>query len=540
MLARVACQLESIFGTEFAIVDAAQGELVRAAPGALPPEAALRLAADLQTPDTVGVHFSGDGSPFCVLHLPLKPVLDESLVAVAPFVIRYVASGEDLTAAAERLGISARELSDWISRQEIWTAASLRRLGQVTIKQLAGEAQVSSLRRQIDNLADRLAATHEEISLLYAVTERMANSDSVEDLLSMMMTWLSDMLPARGIAVQLDEESEAQVGGKPDSRILVCGACPLNEDRLRQLFQQCGRLSESEPLVVDGQSAWAGKAQFPSVRQLILVPLNSNRQRFGYIAAVNHEEDTAFSSVQVRLLRSVSTILGIHHDNLRLTHAQSLLLMQKKAAEQRLKALELELDDLTETVSTSSEELSRTYEEITLLHRIAQELDWAMPQNEVYRLALGWLLRLLPLKGAAVWHMTASEDGWREKLPAAGDMFVTQGECPVDKLGLSELCERLGLVRHNRPVVVNGADDAAATDIFPGVHQLIAVPLNNDGEISGWLFGVNHRRGEELGTHEAGVLSSAAAILCLHSGKHAVAKQANQSSNTESIAYCML
>ncbi len=65
---------------------------------------------------------------------------------------------------------------------------------------------------------------------------------------------------------------------------------------------------------------------------------------------------------------------------------------------------------------------------------------------------------------------------------------------------------------------MNWSTTDAADWQFPAVHQLIVVPLAEGAKVFGWLAAFNHIHGHELGTVEASLLTSVAAILGIHSG----------------------
>ena len=65
---------------------------------------------------------------------------------------------------------------------------------------------------------------------------------------------------------------------------------------------------------------------------------------------------------------------------------------------------------------------------------------------------------------------------------------------------------------------MNHLTTSAADWQFPAIRQLIVVPLVEGSKVFGWLAAFNHAQDHELGTVEASLLTSVAAILGIHSG----------------------
>jgi putative nucleotidyltransferase with HDIG domain len=88
----------------------------------------------------------------------------------------------------------------------------------------------------------------------------------------------------------------------------------------------------------------------------------------------------------------------------------------------------------------------------------------------------------------------------------------------VDVAQFSELIADLGLAVPNQPIVVNRSITSRLDWPLPQVRQMIAVALSDGEHVFGWLAAFNHKSNGEFGAVEAGLLSSVAAILGIHSG----------------------
>jgi HD-GYP domain-containing protein (c-di-GMP phosphodiesterase class II) len=189
----------------------------------------------------------------------------------------------------------------------------------------------------------------------------------------------------------------------------------------------------------------------------------------------------------------------------------SQLLMEKLAAERRAQRLDHEVNGLSFNLAT-------TYEEISLLHRLTQNLRLSSKDEELGHRALGWLSEIMPVESLAIQLVPLL--GTTAVTPGASTepRLLTHGPCPVDSAEFSALVEHFASDASQRPRVVNWSTTDAPDWPFLGIRQLIAVPLAEGGKVFGWLAAFNHVHGHELGTVEASLLTSVAAILGIHSG----------------------
>ncbi len=174
-------------------------------------------------------------------------------------------------------------------------------------------------------------------------------------------------------------------------------------------------------------------------------------------------------------------------------------------AEARLKTLEKELKDL-------SDHLSTTYEEISLLYRLTQNLKISSKDEDLGGLALQWLADVLPVESLAI-LLTPAETGREGRTEP---MLLTFGPCPLDSAEMTRAIEHFGLVLGQRPLIVNQPTTLSDSWPWPGVRELIIVPLCEGDHCFGWLAAFNHVHGGEFGTVEASLLNSVGAILGIH------------------------
>ena len=187
----------------------------------------------------------------------------------------------------------------------------------------------------------------------------------------------------------------------------------------------------------------------------------------------------------------------------------------KFQAERHAEQLEREITGLSLNLTT-------TYEEISLLHRLTQNLKLSSKDEELGRRALNWLSEIMPVESLAIQFVPLSA-GTPAGTAVAHDAsseprLLTHGPCPLDSAAFSALIEYLGVDSANRPRVLNASTTTAANWPFAPIRQAIVVPLADGSNIFGWLAAFNHAEDHELGTVEASLLTSVAAILGIHSG----------------------
>jgi len=198
------------------------------------------------------------------------------------------------------------------------------------------------------------------------------------------------------------------------------------------------------------------------------------------------------------------------------------LVLDNLAKTSRIEQLEQETHDL-------SLNLVGTYEEISLLYRLTQNLKISRSDEDLGRIALEWMREVVPARALAIQFLPV--DDAEESLTQRGrtkSLLIARGECPLDDAAFSRLIERLGPTVRTGLKVLNGATTRDPAWPFPDVRQLICVPLAEGDNLFGWLAAFNHVDNREFGTVEASLLSSVAAILGIHSGNIELYRQQSE------------
>ena len=318
-------ELMEAFTVEFDLVDGASGEPVHCAfdrtardwgaRGELCRAVAQRGRAELIEED----------EPLVVMAIPIFRAPGQCLVAVGTFVTRNSASATERLRAGEMLGLDPANAASWIARQNCWNADMLSRMGQLATEKMAGEQRQKALDKEVHDLSINLSTTYEEISLLYRLTQKLKLSSKDEELAKLALEWLSEVVPAESLAIQLTPSSKTG-SLNPDARteplMLAFGPCPLDCDELSRLIAHCDLQPGHQPLIVNQLATQAEDWPFPAVREMILVPLREGENCFGWLVAFNHAQGGEFGTVEASMLGSVGAILGIHSGNAELYHQQ--------------------------------------------------------------------------------------------------------------------------------------------------------------------------------------------------------------------------
>jgi hypothetical protein len=315
------------FGVRFNLADGESGELKYASPDQPARDWPMQAELCRQVARRGRPEFLEDESPFVVLALPLLQADDRVDVAVGTFVTNPVLPDDDVSQAARLLGMEPEEAVDWASRQTPWSHETLERVSRLVTEQMAGNCRIEQLEKETRNLSVQLAATYEEISLLYRITQNLRISESDEGLGRVALEWLQEVIPAKGLAIQLlpvaEEDESLTHHGRTESVLLCWGECPVDDRQFTGLADHLDLRSATQPTVVNRPATEDPSWPFAPVRQMIAVPLSEGENLFGWMAAFNHVDDAEFGTVEASLLSSVAAILGIHSGNIELYRQQS-------------------------------------------------------------------------------------------------------------------------------------------------------------------------------------------------------------------------
>ena len=193
--------------------------------------------------------------------------------------------------------------------------------------------------------------------------------------------------------------------------------------------------------------------------------------------------------------------------------------MLRKVADMAIERLagDRRIAELLREARSLSEHVSSTYEEISLLYRLTQNLKLSQSDEQLGQTALEWLAEVVPAKGLAL--LLTSHAGLEDVQPdrvRSQDVFLTSGRCPIDHTRFAQLIRELSLRPTGGPFVANRPVTRQDSWSCPVIRQLVVTPLAEGENLFGWLAAMNHVDGGEFGTVEATLMSSVGTILGIH------------------------
>lgn len=148
-------------------------------------------------------------------------------------------------------------------------------------------------------------------------------------------------------------------------------------------------------------------------------------------------------------------------------------------------------------------QLSRNYEEITLLHQLTRASQVSQSVRELQDLTLSLLADLLAVR------QLAYVDAKRESVLSTGETVLHPRQC-------RDLIRLLGSRTARNVVVDNHVLRRGLTADLAEVKRLICVPVVDGKELFGWLLALGTTDGSELGSVEASLMTAVGAILATH------------------------
>ncbi len=183
----------------------------------------------------------------------------------------------------------------------------------------------------------------------------------------------------------------------------------------------------------------------------------------------------------------------------------------KLAGDRRIEQLNVELEDVSDSIA-------QTFEEITLLHNLTGNLRLSAGDEDLGRLALDGLMDVLPVEGMAILYLASEEADDVTDAPRKDSRMLATGRQLFDREQFEQLLDDVQPHVGSVPLVLNPGAGHERVWRNPEVHSLIVASLTEGDNVFGWLVAFNRQDGAELGTIEANLLSSVGAILGIHAG----------------------
>ncbi len=322
------------------------------------------------------------------------------------------------------------------------------------------------------------------------------NNEQLMRVLGDAATWLSDAL---GSSLALLDTETGEVLSREHDQPLHTWA--LHDQLARVVYERCTCevLAEEEPLL------------------LLAVPVPNQFGRpivaLGFFITSLAESYSQFSTAAKALGLDPDEALRWSADqspwNVNILTKMGQLVVDRLQADLRATRAEHEVRHI-------SSNLLASYEEISLLHRLTQNLKITSSNQELCQLALDWLSEVVPFEGLAVkLKPVADQTECHETLTEP--LVLRHGDVPLPDDQFDSLIVQLGRAALDEPVVLNRLDQQESWP-YESVRSVISVPLAEGNNIFGWLVGFNHRDDQEFGSVEASLLNSVGTILGIHSG----------------------
>lgn len=190
----------------------------------------------------------------------------------------------------------------------------------------------------------------------------------------------------------------------------------------------------------------------------------------------------------------------------RLPHAQPSLLERLLESALAHCVAEAKNAEYLEELCQLGNQIDYTYEEITLLHALTQNLQISRSPEELAVLCLERLRGLVGAGANIIWLEPAREKGH----------FLVDGQLPFDQPQMERLIERFDDHDWSRPLVKNKFHRTLLGASYPGLRNLMIVPIAEGTHRSGWIVSCNLDGERDYGTVEGSLLGSIATILGTH------------------------
>lgn len=274
-------------------------------------------------------------SPLMLLAIPLEETDDASeRIAVSLLVTGRVDSVADVTSAARVFDIEPEKLFAWASSQPSWPPAAAIRLVEALFENKHLKQERHHNNHRLTDVSDRLIATFEELNLLHRLTEQLSVDRSVRDLCNEVVNWLAEVIPSNCLVARWFTQEDILKPGSSkadEGRTFATGDLPFGLEEVDQFYDRLGTEATTRALVLDHKVTSSPTWCYPTINEVVCVPILTDDQQVGWIAAINHGPKHAsrkgqLGTIQSSLLTSVCSILGVHAGNRILYHKKQNLL----------------------------------------------------------------------------------------------------------------------------------------------------------------------------------------------------------------------
>ena len=316
-------QLSKTFAQPFALFNVESGDLVYSEHEGLVCDFYDRVELLAEVSRRGKPELVEEVAPLCMLAIPLRRLgVGAELVAVGIFVTQQVADKDEMAAAASALGIDVDRALRWTTGRALWQPNVLQQVAETVLENLVQRTELAHLKSEIQEVEAHTEDVYDELELLHRLTGHLHLSESGPELWKSALSWLAKTIPAQCLAIVFSEELEDAADGTnlDHHQVITEGECPVEKDELCELLRRFDASFRRKPILLNRAETTLPTWNCPTIRELVCVPIEGGDQPRSWLLALNHRGDSEtefgeFGSVEIRLLSSVGTILGIHNSN---------------------------------------------------------------------------------------------------------------------------------------------------------------------------------------------------------------------------------
>ncbi len=231
-----------------------------------------------------------------------------------------VHQSEELDRLAGRASLDAQTLMSQVNRAPMLSGsgASLINLAGQMFEDMQNIYSSSS---ELASVTEQLTVVYEEINLLYKISSGMRFTQKPQVFLESVCQQLLEIGNFRTVAVALahrEDESSTPIVG--DLEVAV-GSCPLQGHELINALHAPihESLIAGEPQVHNDLTTYPDWARLRAAMQrFVCVPLIRDKRQLGILLAIDKNDHSEFTSIDLKLLNNVSSQCSIFMENVSL------------------------------------------------------------------------------------------------------------------------------------------------------------------------------------------------------------------------------
>ena len=202
-------------------------------------------------------------------------------------------------------------LNSWLASIPVCDAKILQRLLDSVGREFHQQRREGELQLELNSLSQQIDYTYEEISLLHRLTRSLQLSRPSKELADMCVRGLYSLIECVGTVICIQYSSN-------EMHFLTQGRLPFDQSGLARLLARFEQHDWNKPLVKNKLQHTLLGADFPGLKNFVIVPIGEPQHRRGWIISTNLRGGRDFGTVEANLIASLATILGTHARNIEL------------------------------------------------------------------------------------------------------------------------------------------------------------------------------------------------------------------------------